>query len=359
MANIIIPWWSSTLYLKSLDKIEKAIKNSHIGQSKFTKEFEELIKKKLQVKYCVTCSSGSSALLMSLMALGIKRGDNVIIPNRAWIATAHSVLLTGAKLIIVDVNKENESINIKEVEKKINKKTKAVIAVHMNGKGNDIHALRDMLKKKKVKLIEDAAQSLFSKKKKNYLGTIGDIGCFSLSIPKIITSAQGGFCISNSKSLFQNLNKIKNQGMSSESLFYSRWGIQGFNFKFNDIVACIAIPQIKNYNKIIEKINSIYLIYKKIKNINLEFQENDMINGEISIYNKVYTDNPKRLMRYLAKNNIEARPSYANIDKATYLKTNCNFKNSNFYEKMIILPSGPGQSLKNIKKVITILNQYK
>lgn len=355
-----VQWWSSTIFLSSLNLIKKSIINKHIGQSKFSKDLEDAIKQKLKVKYCITCSNGSSALLMALMALNIKRGDNVIIPNRSWIATAHAVLLTGAKLVIVDVNKNNESININKVLKKINKKTKAVIAVHMNGKGNDIHSLRDVLKRKKIKLIEDAAQSLFSKKKKDYLGTIGDIGCFSLSIPKIVTSAQGGFCTTNSKKLFTNLNKIKNQGMSSKSLFYSKWGTQGFNFKFNDIAAAIAIPQILNYKKLKKKIYGISKIYKKtIKNIHLKYEDNDISNGEVSIYNKVFTNKPKKLMRYLKKRNIEARPSYANIDKASYLKTNTAFENSSVYEKMVILPSGPGQSFKNIKRVVNILNKYK
>ena len=201
----MINWWSTEFGQEEITKITESISKKQISQGEVTKEFEERLAKYLNVKFVIACSSGSSSLLMALLAIGIKPNDEVIIPNRTWIAIAHAVKLLGARVIPVDVDKHIPLINVNKIEAVISKNTKAIIAVHMNGRDGKITSIKKIARKYNLNVIEDAAQAIGSKNKFGMLGTQSDIGCFSLSTAKTIASGQGGFSVTNNKMLAKAL----------------------------------------------------------------------------------------------------------------------------------------------------------
>ncbi|EMO01401.1 aminotransferase class I/II-fold pyridoxal phosphate-dependent enzyme, partial [Leptospira interrogans] len=143
----MILWWKTSFGEEELNRIAESFRNKNISQGKVTEEFEQKLSEFLGIKYVVATSSGSAALLLSLMAIGIRPGDEVIVPNRTWIATAHAPYLLGAKIVLVDVELNRPILDVSKVEEQINSKTKAIIPVHMNGRSVHMEQLNAIAKK--------------------------------------------------------------------------------------------------------------------------------------------------------------------------------------------------------------------
>ena len=356
----MIHWWKIDIRNKKvLSNIKSSIQNQNISQGIITSKLEKQIAKALGVNYVVLTNSGTIALLMSMIVLKLKKGDEIILPNCGWISPVHAAILLGLKIKLVDVQQNSPVICMKSLKKAINKKTKAIIPIHLNGKYAETSEIKKIIKNKNIHIIEDSAQALFSKNKNVFIGTEGDIGCYSFSVSKIITTGQGGFCCTNSVRVYNQLKSLRTHGL--KNIIDSPWNKFGFNFKFNDILASVAIDQIKNYQEIKKKLNNINKIYEEgISSKKIKFIKSNRRKGEIAIYNQILVKNKKSFILYLKKNNIEARPGYRRFDTIKYYnsiyKTNCS--NSKNFDNLVILPSGPAQKIKNIKKVIEISNRY-
>jgi len=360
MSNHLIPWWKINFEKDDSKAIKKSLEDRLITQGQLTERLEQRFAELLGVPFVLLSINGSAALLMALMACGIEPGDEVIVPNLTFIATAQAPLLLGAKIKLVGVESERPVLDVKKVEAAITSRTKAIIPVHSNGRAVDMTSINKIAAKYKVKVIEDAAQALFSKNSFGYLGTQSDVGVFSLGVTKLITTIQGGIIVTKNKELFKRLKKIRNHGMSADTAFYSKSDMLGFNFKFNDLFASIGLTQIK---KIKEKINtnlSIYNFYKaelegleyiKMMDVNVEA-------GEIPLWGEVLCVQREKLIRLLKKHNIQAKPFSPNLSDAPYLNSNKKFKNSQiFADNGLILPSGSGQSKEDLHKVVRVLKE--
>ncbi len=358
-----INWWNTNLDSKELKSISDAFNTRQIGMGEITKKVEKVISKKLNIPYVILCSNGSSALFMSLKVLGIKEGDEVILPDRTFIAAAHAVKLTGAKVVLVDSNKKNTNININQIEKAITKNTKAIIPVHLNGRAVSLVKINKLAKKYDLHVIEDACQSLFSKNKNDeYLGTLSNIGCYSLGLAKLVTMGFGGFAVCKEESLYKKIINFRNHGRSHNS--HSDFNELGFNFKISDLMSAMAKVQLSKSNEKIEHILKIYNLYKKgLKN--LDFIKLIKVNtkkGELPLYVEVRSKERKKIINYLSSLNIETQLLPPSLHLSSHLKNTRplkEFKNSlRFNQESFILPCGPNQSIKNIKKTITALNSY-
>lgn len=360
MSNHLIPWWKINFEKDDSKAIKKSLEDRLITQGQLTERLEQRFAELLGVPFVLLSINGSAALLMALMACGIEPGDEVIVPNLTFIATAQAPLLLGAKIKLVGVESERPVLDVKKVEAAITSRTKAIIPVHSNGRAVDMTSINKIAAKYKIKVIEDAAQALFSKNSFGYLGTQSDVGVFSLGVTKLITTIQGGIIVTKNKELFKRLKKIRNHGMSADTAFYSKSDMLGFNFKFNDLFASIGLTQIK---KIKEKINtnlSIYNFYKaelegleyiKMMDVNVEA-------GEIPLWGEVLCVQREKLIRLLKKHNIQAKPFSPNLSDAPYLNSNKKFKNSQiFADNGLILPSGSGQSKEDLHKVVRVLKE--
>jgi dTDP-4-amino-4,6-dideoxygalactose transaminase len=354
-----IPWWQVKFDKAASKSAYRAIKNGNISMGSITEEFESRVASFLEVDNVIAVNSGSNALLLSLLSLDLNSGDEVLIQDRSWIAAAHAVKILGAIPVLVDVEIDRPTISISDLIKKISKKTKAIIVVHMNGRGCDLDLLNKIASDRNITLIEDSAQAMGSKYENRYLGTVSDMGCYSLSVAKIIGSGQGGFIVTNSNKKAQLLRKLRTHGMSNPK--EATWNTLGFNFRFSDILASVALSELRHLPERLIRQRDVYLNYasgmlglKKIKLI-----ESQVEKGEIGPYIEVLVDNRERFKAFMSKNSIDTRNFYPSISKASYLNSKYTCPNSNmFASNGIYLPSGPSISNKEIKKVVNSLQAY-
>lgn len=355
----MIPWWRTSFGDEEIHGVTQAIRNEHISQGPIVSEFENRLCECLGVPYVVATTSGSASLLMALMALGIGHDDEVIVPNRTWIATAHAPALLGAKVRLVDVEANRPIIDSARIEEAITPQTKAIIPVHLNGRAADMREIRRIALKHGLRVIEDAAQALGSRNLDGLLGTQSDMGCFSLSVAKIIATGQGGFIATRDKALYEKLVSIRTHGVGS--VMDAQWTRPGFNFRFTDILASIGLVQLRQLAERIEKVKAIYARYAEaICSLPfLKFVPVNIEGGEVPIYIEILCKERERLIDFLAGRGIQARPFYPDLNLANYLHNEGSFPNSEkFGQQGIFLPSGPSQPMGNIDKVIDTLKEF-
>ena len=211
--NFAEPLIDKNLTLKFL-KI--ALDKNFPGEGDLVKKFEKKIQKLVKKKYVISCSNGTSAIYLALKSLGVKKGDEVLIPNITFQATANAVKITGAKPVLVDVLYSNLLMDPIDLKKKINSRSKVIIPVHVSGRGSNINKILKIAKDNKLKLVEDAAEAFMSKYNNKFLGTFGDVGCYSFAPNKIITTGQGGAVVTSDPKIFKILSKLKDQGRNKK-----------------------------------------------------------------------------------------------------------------------------------------------
>lgn len=350
MNEYLVPWWNVNLGLDEADKVKKSILNRNINQGLITEELEEKLSLLLKIPYVVLTTNGSIALLLSLLACDIKAGDEVIIPAFTFIATAQAPLLLGARVKLVDVESSRPVIDIKKIERSITSKTKAIIAVHLNGRAADIQSINRLAKKYGLKVIEDSVQALCSRNQFGYLGTQSDMGVFSLGITKLITAGEGGFVVTKNRNIFKKLQKIRNHGLTSK--FIQRYEIMGFNFKFNDILASLGACGIKKVKRRMKALESVYSFYKKeIDGLKyIKIMPVDLVKGELPLWAEAICFKRSEVIRLLDNMGIQAKEFPQPLCSAPYIKNKGDFKWANFYSKHgLILPCGPDQPMHNLK----------
>lgn len=224
---------------------------------KFEKEFAELC----STKYAVGVSSGTSAILLSLMALGIDRGDEVIVPPHTFIATATPLLFLGGKPVFADIDPETYTIAPDEIEKKITEKTRAVIPVHLYGHPADMEPINDLAHDNDLYIIEDACQAHGSLYKNKKVGSLGDIACFSFYPSKNMTvCGDGGMVTTNNEKLAEKISMLRNHGRKEKYIHE----MLGLNFRMGEIPAAIGRQQLRHLGEWTEKRRSAAERYNKL-----------------------------------------------------------------------------------------------
>ena len=295
----------------------------------YTQQFEQWISKFTGSKYCSVVPNGTMALIISLMSLGIKPDDEVIVPAMSMIATAYAVSFLGAKPVFVDINGSG-CLNMDLVKNAITSKTKAILHVSFNGRSNDLTDFG-------LPIIEDSCQSLGSYYKGRHIGTFGDIGCFSLSPHKIISTGQGGLIVTNNKHIHEIVEHIKDFGRINEGDHHEYFGI---NAKFTDFQAVIGLEQLKKINYRIQRKREIYNLYhKELSNVVqfLSYQEKGWTPWMIDIY----VENPYAFSEYLLHRGIKTRLMYPTIPSQPLYGLKIPFQEAEHVaRKGIWLPSG-------------------
>jgi len=283
-----------------------------LTEFKETAEFERMIAEYTGSRFCCVVSNGTVSLAIALWAAGIGEGDEVLVPNFTMIATPNAVKLVGAVPVLVDVEPRTLCMDLNCARKAITTKTKAIVLVSLNGRAPDMRAYQDFCKEYNLFFLEDAAQSLGSFQNGGHIGTFGDVGSFSFSSPKIITTGQGGALITNNEILFKKIKKIKDFGREGGGTDWH--DIMGFNFKFTDIQAVIGIEQMKKLSVRVQRKKQIYQLYvselSEIKS--LEFIPTS---GETAPwFVDIYTENPLKLLNFLKEHQVGARQVYPPIN---------------------------------------------
>jgi len=316
-----------------------------------TLEFEKVLSEYIKVKHCICTTSGTMALILSLLAVNIQKEDYVIVPNYTMVATINVIKLIGAIPIIVDVDQSTYTINLTDIKNAYTNKVKCVIHVSLNNKSCNLFEIRDWCKENNVFLIEDAAQSLGSFIDNVHLGTVGDLGCFSLSTPKIISTGQGGFIVTNNDELNDKLRRLKNFGREKGSNDnYVDFGING---KFTDIQAVIGLEQMKKLPERIIHKKLIYNTYKDCLNdISVKIIQKEDENW-IPWFVEIIVSNREQLISFLSKHNIETRITYPPLEK------NDKFVNTNsISENGLFLPSSSNLKVSDVRYICSILKLF-
>ena len=355
----MISWWRTSFGDREVEKLRESVQKECIGQGLVTEEFEEEISLALNVPFVVATTNGSAALYMALLSLGIGHGDEVIIPNRTWIASANAILLTGAKVVLVDVRSDLPLIDVAQIQSKITTQTKALMPVHLNGRSADMQGIQRLAEKFGIPIIEDACQAFFSSNFNGYLGTQSDVGCFSLGLTKLVSTGQGGFVVTKNRDVYERLKCIRNHGVTDE--FTESYDQFGFNFKFTDLLASFGLVQLSRVSKRIVHLNKIYAKYEsaisKFKCVNL--LPVNVLSGEIPLYAEVLCPERKELENFLHFHNIQARIVPPDLSLSSCLKDDGSFPNSiRFSDQGLYLPCGPEQPLENIDFVIDTLYDF-
>ena len=352
MKKKIIPYVDLKKQFNSEKKnILKAINSCFKSGNFILGNHVEMLEKKIAnycgVKYCVALNSGTDALTIALHLLGVKKGDEVITPPNSFVASTAAIVHLGAIPVFADVL-EDQNIDPLEIEKKISKKTSAIMPVHLTGKPCKMTDIIKISKKYKIPVVEDAAQAIGTKLNGKMVGTFGEVGCFSAHPLKNLNAVgDSGYLITNKKNVYEKAKLLRNHGIKS------RKNIKFFGYvsRMDSIQAAVLIFRLKNLNTIINKRRNNAKIYKKflqkIVQIKLPFEEK----GEFSTYHTYVVQVEKRdkLQKFLKRKGVNTLIHYPIlINKSEAYKRI-------FGKKKINLPIAEQQS----KKILTLpINQF-
>ncbi len=245
---------------EELEEIEEVLDSGWVSQGPKTKEFEDAFAKYVGAKYAVAVTNCTAALHLSLLGIGISKGDEVLVADFTHPATGHSVLYCGAKPIFIDVDPKTYNIDPGLIEEKITEKTKAIIPVHTFGQPADMDPIMEIASDYGLRVIEDAACAHGAKYKGNFAGTIGDTGCFSFHARKGMTTGEGGMVVTDNKELAEEIRSLSVYGTvsawdreKSDKFIIPEFVKLGYNYKMSDISAAVGIVQLRRLDKLIEK----------------------------------------------------------------------------------------------------------
>jgi len=210
---------------------------------KYVDEFETSFAKYVGTRYATTCSNGTVSLQLALASLGVKAGDEVIIPNLTIISCALACVYLGATPVVVDVERDSFCIDVSKIEEKITSKTKAIMPVHLYGQCCDMEPILSIAKKYNLSVLEDAAEAIGAEYKGKRAGSMGDIGSFSLYANKLVTCGEGGVLTTNDENLYERAKTLKNLAHSKGKRF---WHEEiGFNFRMTNIQSALALASLE------------------------------------------------------------------------------------------------------------------
>lgn len=394
MKKFFYPLLQNPYRKKDLTSAINVIKTGRITIGPYTKKFESLFSKKINVKNSLMVNSGSSANLLALQCLinpyrkkKLITGDQVLIPSLCWSTSLWPIVQSGLKPVFVDIDPDTLNINLNDLKKKITKKTKALMLVHVLGISTNMDELINILKKKKIILIEDTCESLGSKFKKKYLGTFGEFSTFSFYSSHQISSGEGGMITCKSKEDYEILKALRSHGWSrglinekkiakankhldSRFIFYN----SGFNLRPTDISAAIGISQFRDMEKL-KKIRNKNrdLLVKSLQRSNKISKSLKFIHSNKNVFPSWFgipillkeKDIRKKFLNKLEKNGIETRPIISgNFLKQPSIKkykliNNQKFSNSDIVNERGFFIGLPSKKLNNnfINQIVDIFEK--
>ena len=377
--SIKVPFVVPNIELSDKRAIETALKSNLLTDGPILRKFENEFCKFTGSKYAIGVSNATSALHLSLKSLGIGKGDEVIIPNITFVATANAVLYVDATPVLVDVNDHDINISTKSIEKSITKKTKAIIPVHFAGKSCDMLAIQKIAKKNNLKIIEDCAHALGTKFNKTHVGNFGKTGCFSFYPTKNLTTFEGGMVITNSKKIASKIRSMRNHGINKSlkerfSTGYP-WDFDvselGYNFRLDEIRSSLGLNQLKRLHKMNKLRQDASRYYKKqLKSINgiKLLDDPNLKNNSCHLFVikilKNFIMDRNLLFKYLLKNGIRTSVHYKPLNKFSFYKSKSKIYSSlevseQLYSKILSLPLFPQITKRELNLVINAIKDSK
>ncbi|MDH5779770.1 MAG: DegT/DnrJ/EryC1/StrS family aminotransferase [Candidatus Bathyarchaeota archaeon] len=300
-------------------------------------QFETLVAQYLDREYAVAFNSGTSALHAVLLACGIQDGEEVIVPSFTFIATANSVLFVNAKPVFADIETETYGLDPTDVERKITKKTKAVMPMHYGGSSCQIRALKEIAEDHKLLLLEDAAESLGARINGELVGSFGDAAMFSFCGNKVITTGEGGMIVTDQRDIYERLKLIRSHGrLETENYFTSiqsgDYVVLGYNWRMSNITAALGVTQLEKLDKLIEmrRRNAAYMS-KNLSDVSKMAPPNPP-EGVFHVY-QMYTVRVKSgekardgLRDHLATKGVMTKVYFSPVHLTHFYREKCGFK---------------------------------
>lgn len=349
-----IPQFKSFVGPSDYKALEKVFENNYIAEGPFAKEFHDKLLSITNSKYGCFASNGTLAIYLALKSLGIVPGDEIIVQNITFIATANAVEMIGATPVFVDIVSFNDlTIDLNKI--KITPRTKGIIIAHLFGTAcSNIEEIVSFCKNNNLILIEDAAQALGIKNTEGHCGTFGKIGTFSFYADKTITTAEGGFVITNDEALNDRLTFLRNQGRKKSGTFIHPE--IGYNFRMTDMQAALGLAQLEKLDYIIAYKQNLFNLYKHYLGDRVTLLKIREDFSYIPFRVVVFVDNAERVMKYMEEKNIEPRSVFYPLHKQPcYQHFNLpdnDFANSiECFNKGICLPTWVGLEEEQVKYI--------
>jgi perosamine synthetase len=327
--------------------VDECIRSTWISsKGRFVAEFEEKFGEYCGIPYAVSVCNGTMALHVALVALGIGAGDEVIVPTLSYVASANTIIYTGAKPVFVDSLLDTWQLDPSEIEKKITPATKAIMAVHLYGHPADMDKIVAVAKKYKLLIVEDCAEAIGTFYKKRHVGNFGDVACFSFFGNKTITTGEGGMILTANKTIADKVMKLKGQGLKEGREYWH--DVIGYNYRMTNICAAIGTAQLEQIDKFTKRKRQIAKLYqqsfKKRQGVLFHQAIGDVVHSywmcSILLKNRKVRDG---LRAHLDIKGIETRPLFYPTHKLPIYKTGESFPVAESLSRRgVNLPSWPG-----------------
>lgn len=340
-----VPQFRSFIGKDDFNKIEGVFEKNYLAEGSYAREFSEKLLKLTGAHFGCFASNGTLALYLAMRALGIGPGDEVIVQNITFIASANAVEMTGAKPVFADIKAYNDlTIDLEKI--KVSRATKAILSAPLFGTAcSNIEEIKEFCDKNDLLLIEDAAQAIGITNGLKHCGTYGQVGTFSFYADKTITTGEGGFVISDNEEIFHKMQYLRNQGRKNSGTFIHPE--VGYNFRITDIQAALGLSQFSKMSKIIKAKKAIYERYKRNLGDEVKYLNIRQDFSFIPFRTVIFVDNAAEVIEFLASREIEPRtvfyplhrqPCYSNLSNDAIV-----FPNSDeCYRRGICLPTWVG-----------------
>lgn len=348
---------------REIENLKVVINTGWVTEGPFSKEFIKKIQNYTGANYAVLANNGTLALYLSLLSIGIKHGDEVIVTDFSFNASASSIAFTGAKPVFVDINNSDLQIDVNKIEKTISSNTKAIMPVHIYGQACDMDPIIRLAKKYNLKIVEDAAQGYGVFYNNKHTGVIGDVGIISFFADKTITTGEGAIILTDDEAIYNKLKMLRNQGRPNSGTFIHPE--LGMNFRMTDLQCAVGVAQLEKFNEILEIKNKNYNLYtENLEQIpQIAFIELNEFSNFVPFRVNIRAEKLDQLIEYMESNLIQTRRLFYPLHKQPcfkYLKYKENdFPNSDrAYNEGLSLPIHCGLKEKDIKYICNTIRKF-
>ena len=367
-----IEFFKHNINKKDIKQVNKVLKSIFLTNANITKKFEYKFANYLNAKHCIAVNSCTSALHLSLLALGIGEGDEVITTPMSFVATSNAILHSGAKPVFVDIEKSTGNIDASLIENAITPKTKAIMPVHLYGNMCNMKAIKKIADKYNLKIIEDAAHCIEGTRDGIRVGELADMACFSFYATKNITSGEGGAITTNDTKLAEKLHQLRLHGINKDASCrytkkFQHWDMPMLGWKYNisDIQSALLIGQLNRIEKNLKKREKLAQFYEKqLDKLNISYIK--ILNNTKSARHLfvIKVNNRDEIITKLQKKGIGVAVNYRAIHTLNYYKKRFKYKENDFPiakkfgDSVISLPLYTKLSKKELKYIINTLKEF-
>lgn len=351
----MISWWSTELGEDEAEAAAGAIRERHLSMGELTRSFEEEFAARVGAKFALATTSGTTAMVLAYWALGLERGDEVLVPAGTFIATANAAAVRGVGIRLVDLTPDSYTFDAETIESHLTPATRAVAVVHLNGRAADMERVLAVAHEHDLLVVEDAAQALVAEYDGRMLGTLGDIGCYSLGVTKLVTTGQGGMLITNREDIYERAHNLRDNFRLSEG-----GKDLALNFKFPDILAAVGRIQLTKLDAHRESCFRQYALYSE-RLAGLEGVEmfDYPVGRGLPLWNEAWVDRREELVAFLAELGIEVSLVHPPLHVSNPFASTAPFPNTDAHSRRALyLPSGPAQKRESLETVAAAITEF-